>query len=145
MEETKEKKKVHHGHNLRLGRTWKNMTQDTLADKLGLYQTDISALEQKETIDDIMLDKIAKAMSIPKDFFTDFDLDATMNSYNVVNNDTYTMSVLDNATGNELNQLKNQTIENQENIYNPLDKVSELYERLIMEKDKQIEELLKQR
>jgi len=141
MEDIKEGKRIHHGHNLRLARTWKNMTQETLADKLNIFQTDVSALEQKETIDNKMLDKIAQAMEIPVDFFTDFDLGSTMNSYSVNNHTTYTMSTGEQATGNELNQLKNQTIENQENIYNPLDTVKELYERLLKEKEQQIEEL----
>lgn len=140
MEEVKENKAIHHGHNLRLARIWKNMTQESLADKLNVYQTDISTLEQKEKIDDKMLDRIAKALEIPKDFFTDFSLGDLVNSYNVNNSDTYTMTTGENATGNELNQLKHQNIEKQENTYYPIDTVKELYERLL-EKEREIAEL----
>lgn len=141
MQEIKEKKRVHQGRNMRLARIWKNMTQETLADKLNLYQTDISALEQKETIDDAMLERIAREMNIPKDFLTDFDLDTTMQSYNINNDDSYEMTQTnsDSSSGNDVVQQK--IVGTEENIYNPLDKVTELYERLLKEKEEQIEEL----
>ena len=144
MEEVKEGKRIHHGHNVRLARTWKNITQEALADKLNIYQTDVSTLEQKETIDDKMLDKIAKAMNVPLDFFTNFDLGSTMNSYNVNNNETYEMTQTnsDTASGNDFVQQK--IVEREEIIYNPLDKVTELYERLLKEKEQLIERLEKQ-
>ena len=137
MEGIKEKKRVHQGRNMRLARIWKNMTQEALADKLNLYQTDISTLEQKETIDDAMLERIAKEMNIPKDFLTDFDLDTTMQSYNVYENE-FSMTQAENSKGEIMGQ---KIIENEENIYNPLDKVTQLYERLLKEKEQQIEEL----
>lgn len=163
MKKAAGEKQIHHGQNVRLARTWKNMTQDTLADKLGMYQTDISTLEQKETIEDKTLEKIAQAMDVPIDFFKSFDLGDNIKSYSVTNQDTYEMTQTnsDTATGNDVVQQKtvenefsmahgeNSTgdimeqkiIENQENIYNPLDKVTELYERLLKEKDQQIEAL----
>lgn len=63
MAKIKEEKR---GHNVRLVLTWKNMTHETLVDKLDIYQTDISNLEQKETIDDKILNDIVKAMNIPR-------------------------------------------------------------------------------
>lgn len=129
MEKIKETKNVHHGQNIRLARTWKNMTQETLADKLDIYQTDISALEQKEIIDDEILGKIAKAMDVPVDFFKEFEPEATIKNYAQTNQENRDNVSILQGDGE------------QNNTYYPLDKVTELYERLLQEKDKQIEEL----
>jgi len=139
MEDIKEGKRIHHGHNLRLARTWKNITQETLADKLNIFQTDVSALEQKETIDNKMLDKIAQAMEIPVDFFTDFDLGDSIKSYSIVNNDTININQAENTSGNE--SIIQKTVETENKTIYPLDTVKELYERLLKEKEQQIEEL----
>ncbi len=130
-----------YGEIIRLIRKRKGIKQEVLAQRVNMSQQTVSRYESMEIIDDDILEKFAKALDIPVDFFKSFNLDNTMNYYNVTNNTDYTMSTGENASGNELNQLKNQTIENQENIYNPLDTVKELYERLLQEKDKQIEEL----
>ncbi|HCO68824.1 MAG TPA: transcriptional regulator [Dysgonomonas sp.] len=137
MEEIKDKRKVHHGRNVRIARNWKNLTQEGLATMLDLYQTDISVLEQKETIDDAMLDRIARAMDVPKDFFTDFDMDTTMNSYHVSENE-FNMTQAENSKGEIYGQ---KIIEKEEINNNPGDKVIELYERIIKEKDDKIKDL----
>jgi len=142
MDETRNIKKVHQGRNVRLARIWKNMSQEMLADKLNMFQTEVSSLEQKESIDDEILEKIAKAVNVPKDFFTEFDLDANMQSYQVYDNEI-SMTHSDNAIGDNNTQ---KIVEKEENIYNPIDKVSELYERLLKserEKVALLEEALK--
>lgn len=136
MEKIKETKNVHHGQNIRLARTWKNMTQETLADKLDIYQTDISALEQKEIIDDEILGKIAKAMDVPVDFFKEFEPETIMNIYN-----QHESKIEINSAENSKDNVLQQGEQNITNYNYPLDKVTELYERLLQEKDKQIEEL----
>lgn len=137
MEEIKDKRKVHHGRNVRIARNWKNLTQEGLATMLDLYQTDISVLEQKETIDDAMLDRIARAMDVPKDFFTDFDMDTTLNSY-YVHQEGSSITQAENSKG----EINGQKIIEKEEINNyPGDKVAELYERLLQEKEEKIKDL----
>jgi len=140
MEEIKNKKKVHQGNNVRLGRAWKNMTQETLAEKLQMYQKDVSALEYKETIDDEILNRIAEAMDIPVDFFKEFQPEAAIKSFSQ-NND---INISDEATSTvNSNQADSQQIE-QNNNYFPLDKVAEVFAKLFEEKEKQIEDLRKE-
>lgn len=80
---------------------------------------------------DKMLDRISKVLDIQIDFFTYFTLGDLVNSYNVNNSDTYELNQTnpDSFSGNDVVQQK--IIANQENTYHPLDKVTELYERLL--------------
>ncbi|QIK53803.1 helix-turn-helix transcriptional regulator [Dysgonomonas sp. HDW5B] len=134
------KKKVHHGRNIRIVRTSQNVTQEDLAFRLNLSQSKVSALELDEVIEDAVLDKFATALNVPVNFLKNFEPEEVINSYNVYENEI-TMTQTENSQG-DINVQK--IIEKEENIYNPIDKVSELYERLLKEKDKQIDELKKE-
>lgn len=134
------KKKVHHGRNIRIVRTSQNVTQEDLAFRLNLSQSKVSALELDEVIEDAVLDKFATALNVPVNFLKNFEPEEVINSYNVYDNEI-TMTQTENSQG-DINVQK--IIEKEENIYNPIDKVSELYERLLKEKDKQIDELKKE-
>lgn len=136
MSHTAEKKKPHHGDNLVIARKWKKMTQYDVAEKVGLHQTEISTMEKQEVIDGDLLDRIAKAMDIPLNFFTDFDLEEAARNITTNNNNTLN----DNAaeTNNTAAEINEQTITYN---YNPLDKVTDLYERMLAEKDIRIEKL----
>ncbi|HCO68390.1 MAG TPA: transcriptional regulator [Dysgonomonas sp.] len=141
MEEIQEEKRIHHGRNVKLARSWKNMTQNDLAEKLNVYQTDISSLEKEEIISDEMLDKIAMAMDVSPDFFKNFKPDAVMKTYNQQNDINSAKDANDTIN---VWQGEVEVGELQQNTTNyPLDKVTELYERLLAEKDKQIEQLKK--
>lgn len=145
MEAVAEKKKrVNHGKNLRIARTCQNVTQEDLAFRVNMSQSKVSALELEEVIEDSLLDTFALALDVPVGFLKNFIPEEAMNIYNVNNTETYEMTQTnsDNAMGNDVVQQK--VIENQENIFYPIDKVSELYERLLKEKDLQIEELKSQ-
>ncbi len=134
------KKKIHHGRNIRIVRTSQNVTQEDLAFRLNLSQSKVSALELDEVIEDAVLDKFATALNVPVNFLKNFEPEEVINSYNVYENEI-TMTQTENSQG-DINVQK--IIEKEENIYNPIDKVSELYERLLKEKDKQIDELKKE-
>lgn len=134
------KKKVHHGRNIRIVRTSQNVTQEDLAFRLNLSQSKVSALELDEVIEDAVLDRFATALNVPVNFLKNFEPEEVINSYNVYENEI-AMNQAENSQG-DINIQK--IIEREENIYNPIDKVSELYERLLKEKDKQIDELKKE-
>lgn len=131
------KKKINHGRNIRIARTCQNITQEDLAFRVNLSQSKVSAFELDEIIEDVVLDKFATALNIPVGFLKNFEPEEVINSYNVYENEI-SMTQAENSQG-DINIQK--IIEQEENIYNPIDKVSELYERLLKEKDKQIEEL----
>ncbi|MDR2956084.1 MAG: helix-turn-helix domain-containing protein [Prevotella sp.] len=139
MEAVKEnKKKVHQGRNIRIARNFQNITQEDLAFKLNLSQSKVSDLELKETLEDELLDKFAAALNIPIGFLKNFEPQEFMKSYTVTDN-----TLNNNAAENSPESVTQQIIGDTEQtyIYNPLEKVSELYERLLKEKEQQIEEI----
>jgi transcriptional regulator with XRE-family HTH domain len=71
-------KRIHHGRNLKGLRNALDLSQDQLAEKLGetWNQQRVSDLENKERIEDDMLDKIAKAMNVPVDTIKNYSQEA---------------------------------------------------------------------
>jgi transcriptional regulator with XRE-family HTH domain len=119
-------KTIHHGRNVKRFREMLGLKQDALAYLLGddWNQQKISLMEQKETIDDPLLKRVAGHLKVPAEAIKNFDEEAAI--YNIQNN--YEGS----NTG--------ATVSNQNNdcTFNPLDKYIEvveenkkLYERLL--------------
>lgn len=102
-------------------RELKGMKQETLAAKLGVSQQTISRIEQSETIDEDRLIAIAEALEVTPDTIKNF------NEYAVINNNVYD---------------QNNTVINYQ--FNPIEKIVELYERLLESERKQIELLQSQ-
>lgn len=143
MDSTVKKKKISMGDNLQIARKWKKMTQNDLAEKVGLHQTEISALEKQDVIDLVLLESIANIMEIPIDFFTDFDMEEAAKSYN--NTNTNHITAADNSSEwvNSANTIEEQNNINEQQVtYYPLDDVKKLYERLIEAKENRIKELM---
>jgi len=111
---------IHEGRNIKRIREILGVKQEALAIDLGLSQQAISLLEQKETLDVPTLEKVAKALKVPVEAIKNFDEDnavtiisSTFNDHAIGYAGTYSPT------------------------FNPLDKVVELYERLLQsEKDK---------
>lgn len=136
METIAEKRKIHHGNNVRLARTWKKVTQDDLADRLNIYQSEVSKLETQELIDEKILAKISTALDIPVDFLKEFESEAIMKSYN-----QYESKIEITSAENSNDNILQQGEQNITNHYYPIEKVEKLYERLLQEKEQQIQEL----
>lgn len=121
-------KKIHEGRNVKRIREILGIKQDALALDLNLSQQAISQLEQKESIDPALLEEISKALKVPVEAIKNFDEEATVNIIsNTFNNNSH-----DYSTFNALNA--NPT-------FNPIDKVIELYERMLKDKSDMIEKL----
>lgn len=114
----------HEGRNIKRIREILGIKQDTLVTELGLTQQAVSQLEQKETLDPEALQQIARAMKIPAEAIRNFSEDQAIN---VISN------TFNDHSANNLNYQCN---------FNPIDKVVELYERMLREKDELIEKLL---
>lgn len=118
-----------HGANVRRWREWRNINQDVLAEKVGVSQTTLSGYEKKEKLEPEVLERIAKALDVPVKAITEMEEGSTIN--------VYSGTFSDNA------------VQAQENFYptfNPIDKIVELYDKLLQaEKDKvsMLEEILK--
>jgi transcriptional regulator with XRE-family HTH domain len=112
---TMPEKKTHEGRNIKRIREILGVKQETLATELGMSQQNISLLEQKETIDPAVLEDVAKALKVPVEAIRNFSEEATI--YNIQHNHE--------GSNNNANMMNYQC------NFNPLDKVIELYERLL--------------
>ena len=123
--ETLETKKSNHGYNSKRLREILGVKQEDLAERMGVSQQTVSRFEQTETLDDETLNKIAAALNIPVEAIKNFN---------------------DDSTNNFVNTFYDNSGFNYQCNFNPLDKVIELYERIIQterEKVTLLEEVLK--
>lgn len=116
-------KVIHEGRNVKRIREILGIKQDTLAHDLGLSQQAISQLEQKEALDADMVIKIAAALKVPVEALKNFNDESAINFIS----STFNHSGLFNY---------NCTLS-----FNPIDKVVELYERMLKDKGEMIEKL----
>lgn len=127
-------KTIHQGKNIARFRQILGIKQDLLASIMGddWTQIKISRLEAKDVIDDAILEEVAKALKIPVEAIKNFDEETAIvniqNNYDGANRSGGTL-------GNYLN-YENCT-------FNTVDKIVELYERMLKEKDEIIEKLEK--
>ena len=123
-------KKVHEGRNVKRFREMWGMKQETLADALGQdwNQKKISLLEAKETIEQPILEQVAKALKVPVEAIKNFDEESAI-------------TIIANTFHDESSAY----IENYKCTFNPIDKLMEtveenkkLYQSLLKEKDEKI-------
>jgi len=117
-------KPKHIGRNISRIRELKDMKQEALAQAIGTNQQTISAIENSETVDEQKLIEIAKALGVSVEAIKNFSEEGVFNYFNTFNDTVSNSSFGQGACNNEC-------------TFNPLDKVVELYERLVQaEKDK---------
>jgi transcriptional regulator with XRE-family HTH domain len=122
-------RKIHQGRNVKRFREMLGMKQEALAQELGedWTQKKISLLEAKEEIEPALLEQVAKVLKVPSEAIKNFD---EQNAINVIQNN-YEGS---NNLGPNLNY---------QCTFNPIDKLVELYERMLKDKNEMIERLEK--
>jgi transcriptional regulator with XRE-family HTH domain len=127
--------KIHQGRNVKRFREMLGIKQEALAFDLGndWNQKKISMLEQKDVIEDDILDQISNALKIPMEAFQNFDEEQAIN---IISNTFHDTQGLINY---------NPTFNN-----NPIDKLLQLheekialYERMLKEKDEMMVRLEK--
>ena len=123
-------KSIHEGRNVKRIREILGVKQDSLAFDLGLSQQAISQLEQKEALDADMLERIAKVLKVPVEAIKNFDEQAAINIIsNTFNNNSHDSSSFYSSALNY------------QPTFNPIDKVVELYERMLKDKNEMIDRL----
>jgi transcriptional regulator with XRE-family HTH domain len=125
-------RKVHHGQNVKRLREILGMKQEVLAQKIEQAQQTISRYEAKEKLEDELLEKIAKEMNIPVEAIKNFTEEGALN---IISNTFHEGSFVGNVT-------------HYDPTFNPIDKLVELYERIINEKEEKIvllEQMLKEK
>jgi transcriptional regulator with XRE-family HTH domain len=125
----------HIGRKISRIRELRDMKQEALAQALGLSQQTVSAIENSETIDDEKLTEVAKALGVNTEAIKNFT------NENMIN---YTNNFYDNSFTNGINGMFNPS----HCTFNPIDKVVELFERMLLsekEKVEFLEKLLKEK
>lgn len=130
-------KQIHEGRNVKRFREMLGIKQDALAADLGddWNQQKISLLEQKETIEPAILQRVSEIMKLPVEAFQNITDDQAVNIVaNTFNIDKDAFIGNPNATFN----------------VNPIDEIKKLheekmalYERMLKEKDEMMERLQK--
>lgn len=108
------------GRNIARVRELKGVKQDELARLLGITQQAVSKIENKQNVEEDILEKIAEKLKVSAEAIKQFNQDATIQS---------------------LYQQGGIVVENL--TINPLEKIIELYERLLNEKQETIDTLKK--
>ena len=115
----------HIGRKISRIRELRGMKQETLAEELGISQQAVSKIEQSEKIEDDKLEQIANVLGVSKEGIENFSEEAV---FNIMNN-----TFQDNSSNNN-NYLC---------TINPVEKIVELYERLLKSEQDKIEYLEK--
>lgn len=120
METSAKPSNNHIGRKIGRIREMRGIKQETLATELGVSQQTVSRMEQSETIEDDVLEKVAEILGITTEAIKNFSDEAVITYFNTFND-------------NSVNQGQNYHC-----TFNPLDKLLELveenkklYERLV--------------
>ena len=131
--------RVHHGHNIRRFRIEKNMNQEGLSELVHLSQPAVSKYEKMRVIDDEMLQRFARALNVPFDYLKTLEEDAQTVVFenNTVNDSEQNTggAKINIGTVKSYTEDTDSSNDNRVNNFNPIDKITELYERLLKEKD----------
>lgn len=133
MTHTAKNPKIHQGRNVKRFREMLGIKQDALAYELGedWNQQKVSLLEQKETIEANLLRQISDILKIPVEAIENFDEEQAVN---VIANTYSFQDFKDNAVASGFTYQP---------TFNPIDKMVELYERMLQQQKEMIEKLEK--
>jgi transcriptional regulator with XRE-family HTH domain len=121
-------KKVHQGRNIKRFREMLGIKQEALAIDLGddWNQKRVSQLETKEVVDPAILRQVSGILNIPVAAFENMDDEGAINIIaSTFTDDSFVANTLENYKCN----------------FNPLDKMVELYERMLQQQAEMIEKL----
>lgn len=133
--------KAHHGKNLRKFREWKGLKQEALAFEMGddWSQKKISLLEQKEQIDDKILEQLAEVLKVPVEAFNALNEEPGIN---IIGNTITDNEVTAGGSGIGATHYSGDYINNPvERWMEAMKKNEELYERLLQSEREKVEML----
>ena len=128
METTRKTNATNIGRKISRIRELRGMKQETLAAELGVSQQTVSKLEQSEEIEDSTLEKIASVLGVSKEAIKNYSDEVV---FNVISN-TYHNSSSDHST------LIASSV-NYQPTFNTVEKIAELYERLLSSEREKLE------
>jgi transcriptional regulator len=116
----------HIGRNIQKIRVYLGMKQEALAADLGVSQNVISKIEKESEIEERLLNKIASVLGISAEVIKDFDVERAIYNINSYKDATISPGAIAAV------YVASQQI-------NPVDKIIELYERLLQSEREKIE------
>lgn len=106
----------HQGRNIKRIREMLGIKQEHLAVSIGVTQQAVSLIEQKEVLDDTLLEKVSAALGVTDEAIKNLTEDSVMNIVST------TFNSHDNSTSIGYKSTFS---------FNPIDKIVELYERML--------------
>jgi transcriptional regulator with XRE-family HTH domain len=119
---------LHIGRKISKIRELRGMKQEALAVELGISQQAISKIEQSAEVEEEALEKIAKALGITSEAIKGFSEEAV---FNIISNTFHN-------TSNENSTLIASSL-NYQPTFNTVEKIVELYERLLQAEREKVE------
>ena len=110
------------GVNVQKIRVYMGVKQESLATDLGISQYEISKIESQDEVEDELLARIANVLGVTPEVIRDFDVERAI--YNINN-------IRDNTFEEGSTSIAQQI--------NPIDKIVELYERLLQSEREKVE------
>lgn len=135
METTAKPSNTHIGRKICRIRELRSIKQEHLASELGVSQQTVSRMEQAETIEDDVLEKVASVLGVSAEAIKNFSEDAIFNNINTFH---------DNSSLNDYSSLLNYQC-----TFNPIEKIVALYDEKVallerlLQSEKEKVELLK--
>jgi transcriptional regulator with XRE-family HTH domain len=125
-------KTIHQGRNVKRFREMLGIKQESLAIELGddWNQRKVSLLEQKEVIEEDLLEKVAKVLKVPGDAIRNFDEEKVVTIMSNTFNDSSMLNGINHNPSFNINPLEKWIEAMEEN--------KKLYEALLKEKDEKI-------
>lgn len=117
----------HIGRNIQKIRVYLGMKQEALAADLGVSQNVISKIEKESEIEEGLLNKIASVLAISAEVIKDFDVERAICNINNYKDATISPGATATVYAAHTQQI------------NPLEKLVELYERLLKSEQEKIE------
>jgi len=118
---------MHIGRKIMRIREMRGMKQDALAFAMGVSQQTVSVLENSPEIDEKRLNQVAEALGVSREAIEGFSEESVVNYFN-----TFSDSSVNHGH-----------LQPMQCTFNPLDKVVELYERLVQAEKEKVEYLEK--
>lgn len=122
---------VHQGRNIKRTRLEKNINQDVLAELVHMSQPTVSRIENMRVIEDDVLERFAKVLKVPVEYLQTLEEGAQTVVFESITNNDHGSSVDVGYADSMVDSMHNNSVHN----INPLDKITELYERLLKDKD----------
>lgn len=117
------KKSVRIGPNIKFLRNLKGLKQEAVAIELGISQAEYSLIENSDAVDDQIIFQIAQIINVTPEIIKEFNENQAFYS---IENKVENTTITENAHG--IHQ-----------VFSPVEKVVELYERLLASEKEKIE------